>query len=141
MTNLAVHRPAQLQVSCRDTVIGIHKVRPSEPAAELRPPAAASASVAKVTVRLSARRQTATARVGHAAGSCPPHPAEDTNLDRQPGEYDAPSSRVLPGPGLVSTHQPPVPAARRPAVHRDPTPPRARATPRPSRTRAVGRHA
>jgi hypothetical protein len=37
-------------------------------------PAAASASVAKVTVRLSARRQTATARVGHAAGNCPPHP-------------------------------------------------------------------
>jgi len=94
-----------------------------------------------VTVRLSARRQTATARAGHAAGSCPPHPAEDTNLDRQPGEYDAPSSRVLPGPGLVSTHQPPVPATRRPAVHREPTPPRARATPRPSRTRAVGRHA
>ena len=103
-------------------------------------PAAASASVAKVTVRLSARGQTATARAGHAAGSCPPHPAEDTNLDRQPGEYDAPSSRVLPGPGLVSTHQPPVPATRRPAVHREPTPPRARATPRPSRTRAADRH-
>jgi len=100
-----------------------------------------SASVAKVTVRLSARRQTATARAGHAAGSCPPHPVEHTNQDRQPGEYDAPSNRVLPGPALVSTHQPPVPATRRPAVHREPAPPRARATPRPSRTRAADRHA
>ena len=104
-------------------------------------PAAASASVAKVTVRLSARRQTATARAGHAAGNCPPHPVEDTNLDRQPGEYDTPSNRVLPGPGLVSTHRPPVPAKRRPALHREPTPPRACATPRPSRTRAADRHA
>ena len=103
--------------------------------------AAASASAANVTALVSARRQTATARAGHAFGSCPPHPVEDMNIDRQPGEYDAPSSRVLPGPGLVSTCRPPVPATRRPAVHREPTSPRARATPRPSRTRAAGRHA
>jgi len=94
-----------------------------------------------MTARLSARRQTATARAGHATGSCPPHPADDTNRDQQPGEHDAPSSPVLPGPGVVATHRPPVPANRRPAVHREPAPPRAPATPRPSRTRAVGRHA
>ena len=63
------------------------------------------------------------------------------NLDRQPGEHDAPSNRVLPVPGVVPTHQPPVPASRRPAVHREPGPPRACATPRPSRTRATGHHA
>jgi hypothetical protein len=63
------------------------------------------------------------------------------NLDRQPGEHDAPSNRVLPVPGVVPTHQPPVPASRRPAVHREPGPPRACATPRPSRTRAAGHHA
>src|SRR5262249_61260312 len=74
---------------------------------------------------------------GHAAGSGPPPPADEPNLDRQPGEHDAPSNPVLPPPGLVSPHQPPVPAKRRPAVYREPRPPRARATPRPSRTRAA----
>jgi hypothetical protein len=102
--------------------------------------AAASASVAKVTAPLSARRQTATP--GPVTLLAAVHrTVDDMNIDRQPGEYDAPSSRVLPGPGLVCTHRPPVPATRRPAVHREPASPRARATPRPSRTRAAGRHA
>ena len=98
-------------------------------------------SVVKATLRLSAGRQTATARAGHAVGSCPPHPADSCKPRSTAGEHDAPSNRVLPVPGVVPTHQPPVPASRRPAVHREPGPPRAYATPRPSRTRAAGHHA
>src|SRR5690348_4744373 len=101
--------------------------------------ALASAGVVKMTVRLSARRQTATGRAGQATGNGLPHLAGD--LDRQPGEHDAPSNHLLPGPGVVSTHAPPVPAGRRPALPREPGPPRADATPRPSPARAAGRHA
>ena len=116
--------------------------RPGEPAAERWPPG-------RLICVVSSRRH-----YGCQLGDRQPPPGPVTllvavhrtrrtaaNLDRQPGEHDAPSNCVLPVPGVVPTRQPPVPASRRPAVHREPGPPRACATPRPSRTRAAGPHA
>jgi hypothetical protein len=97
--------------------------------------------VVKATLRLSAGQQTATARPVTLLAAVHRTRRTARNLDRQPGEHDAPSNRVLPVPDVVPTHQPPVPAKRRPAVHREPGPPRACATPRPSRTRPAGHHA
>ena len=97
--------------------------------------------VVQATLRLSAGRQTATA--GPVMLLAAVHRTRRTaaNLDRQPGEHDAPSNRLLRIPGVVPTHQPPVPASRRPAVPREPGPPRTCAPPRPSPTSAAGHHA